>query len=71
MQSSVERIDPERMAAGEATGEDTLRLHLERYEYAGRFLQEGNCADIACGIGYGSLLLATQYGDLVRHIIAC
>ena len=70
MQSSLERIDPERMAPGEATGQDTLRLHLERYEYAARFLQRGNCADIACGIGYGSLLLATRYGDLVDRIIA-
>jgi len=70
MQSSLERIDPDKLVAEEATGQETLRLHLARYEYAARFLVKGNCADIACGIGYGSFLLATQYGDLINQIVA-
>jgi SAM-dependent methyltransferase len=70
MPGSLERIDPDLLAKGEATGLQTLQLHLARYEYAARFLQPGRCADIACGIGYGSHLLATRYGDRIESIIA-
>ena len=70
MSSSLERIDPDRLSAEETTGQDTLQLHLQRYHYAGRYLIKGNCADIACGTGYGSFLLATEYGNLAEHIIA-
>jgi len=70
MQSSLERINPDTLAAGESTGYETLQLHLNRYHYAARFLKNGTCADIACGTGYGSFLLATQYARLVDSIIA-
>lgn len=70
MQSSLERIDPDRLSTNETTGEATLQLHLQRYHYAGRFLIKGNCADIACGTGYGTFLLATEYGNLTDRITA-
>ncbi len=70
MQSSLERINPDTLTAGESTGYETLQLHLDRYHYAARFLKKGNCADIACGTGYGSFLLATQYPLLIDRIIA-
>jgi SAM-dependent methyltransferase len=39
-------------------GNLTLKLHLERYRFAARFVNPGRCIDIACGVGYGSQLLA-------------
>lgn len=70
MQSSLERINPDTLAAGESTGYETLQLHLDRYHYAARFMKKGTCADIACGTGYGSFILVTQYAHLVDKIIA-
>lgn len=67
---SMERIDPESLMADEATGSETLQLHLARYHYAGRFLLPGRVADLACGIGYGSYLLATDYGKDIQELIA-
>lgn len=55
--SSLERIVPDEVRAGEATGEDTLRLHLERYQFAARNLVPGSVLDLACGAGYGTALL--------------
>jgi SAM-dependent methyltransferase len=56
--TTLERIVPDEVRAGEATGEDTLRLHLERYQFAARNLVSGSVLDIACGAGYGTALLA-------------
>lgn len=67
---SMERINPESLFAEEATGSETLQLHLERYHYAGRNLLPGRVADIACGVGYGSYLLATDYGRDIQELIA-
>lgn len=69
MENSLERIIPDHLAANEVTGGETLRLHLERYHYAGRFLLPGNVADIACGAGYGTYLLATECGEKINTII--
>ena len=68
---SMERINPDDIEiAYEVTGDQTLQLHLERYRYAGQYLLPGTVADIACGTGYGSYLLATAYGKEVTQIIA-
>lgn len=64
---SLERIVPEALAADEATGQETLRLHRERYEFAGRHLPPGRVLDLACGVGYGSVMLAERPG--VRYVI--
>lgn len=61
LSNSLERVVPDMMTGNETTGDETLLLHLERYHYAGKHLVPGTVADIACGVGYGSYLLATQY----------
>lgn len=65
---SLERIVPELLEPGEATGAETLRLHLERYHFAGQHLPGGLLLDLACGVGYGSAALAE--GAPGRQIIA-
>ena len=68
--NSLERINPELSGGTEIAGDQTLRLHLERYHYAGKHLIPGTVADIACGVGYGSSLLVTHYGEKISHILA-
>ncbi len=46
------------MGSGDALDRETLKLHLERYEWAARFAKERRALDLACGVGYGSALLA-------------
>ena len=56
--STLERLVPDELLDNEATGSETYRLHIERYEFAAR--QAGTARsilDIACGVGYGSRLL--------------
>lgn len=57
---SLERLVPDALAPGDATGRATLALHLERYEFAARRLAPGRALDIACGAGYGTRLLAER-----------
>ena len=56
--TTLERIVPDDVRAGETTGMETLHLHLERYEFARQNLVPGSLLDIACGVGYGTVLLA-------------
>src|SRR5829696_5886427 len=70
MQSSLERINPDDAGAHETTGDETLALHLERYHYAGKNLVPDMVADIACGTGYGSNLLAEHYAGKIKKIVA-
>jgi SAM-dependent methyltransferase len=67
--SSLERIYPDNEKDETIAGNNTLELHLERYHYAGKHLSPGVIADIACGVGYGSNLLATFYGKNISKII--
>ncbi len=57
---SLERLVPDRLAALDASGLATLDLHLARYEFAARHLQPGRALDLACGVGYGTRLLADR-----------
>lgn len=57
-EETLERIIPDLVEENESTGTETLQLHLERYEFAKRFLTGGKVLDCACGVGYGSHLLA-------------
>jgi len=70
MENSIERIVPDMIEKNQQTGDESLRLHIERYHFAGKHLLKGIVADIACGAGYGSYLLATQYRDKVLQVIA-
>jgi 2-polyprenyl-3-methyl-5-hydroxy-6-metoxy-1,4-benzoquinol methylase len=56
--TSLERIVPDELRGGEATGSETLRLHLDRYRFATENLVPGTVLDMACGVGYGTALLA-------------
>jgi SAM-dependent methyltransferase len=60
--SSLERIIPEQTIEQGATGAETLKLHLERYNFAARHLRPGTVLDIACGVGYGTAVLSAQPG---------
>ena len=62
---SLERLVPDRRAAPDATGLATLALHLARYEFAAKHLRPGRVLDLACGVGYGTKLLAERSGSPV------
>src|SRR3982750_2553926 len=70
MDQSLERIIPDQVTNHKGFEGKTLALHLERYHYAGAHMKSGNVADVACGVGYGSYLLAKEYGENIKQIIA-
>lgn len=55
---SLERLVPSELDPSDITGRETFELHLARYEYAARFVRGGRVLDCACGVGYGSAVLA-------------
>jgi SAM-dependent methyltransferase len=63
--ASLERIVPELLECDGATGGATLALHLARYRFALEHLQPGTLLDIACGVGYGTDLLAAGNTGIV------
>jgi SAM-dependent methyltransferase len=63
---SLERIIPDELQEEGATGKATLALHMERYRFAAEHLQPGTLLDLACGVGYGTQLLADGRADLTR-----
>lgn len=64
----LERIYPD--TPGDERDEDIIRLHIERYRFAGENLKKGVIADISCGAGYGSFLLATEYQSSITNIFS-
>ncbi len=52
--SSLERLIPADLDPADITGLETYQLHLERYDFASRFVTKGRVLDCACGVGYGS-----------------
>lgn len=65
---SLERIVPAHLASDDVTGRATLALHVERYAWAARHVPSGLTLDLACGVGYGSVMLATR--DEASFVIA-
>jgi SAM-dependent methyltransferase len=57
---SLERLVPDELTEGDATGRETLALHVARYAFAARRLPPGRVLDLACGVGYGSRILAQE-----------
>lgn len=59
--STLERLTPEDTQGSEASGKLASELHLQRYRFASKILADfrGDVLDAACGIGYGSFLIAT------------
>jgi 2-polyprenyl-3-methyl-5-hydroxy-6-metoxy-1,4-benzoquinol methylase len=68
--SSLERINPLDQSDQTIAGAESLQLHLERYHFAGVHIVPGTVADLACGVGYGSHLLATEYTEMAELIHA-
>jgi 2-polyprenyl-3-methyl-5-hydroxy-6-metoxy-1,4-benzoquinol methylase len=58
--NSLERLIPDRIGNDDATGSETLALHLQRYEFAAAHSRPGRVLDIACGAGYGAHLVASR-----------
>ena len=56
--NSLERLVPAELFKADSTGQETLRLHLARYDFASTFVNGGRVLDCACGVGYGSARLA-------------
>ena len=46
--------------AEDRAGSDSLGLHLQRYEFAAKHARPGRLLDLACGVGYGTRLLAVR-----------
>jgi SAM-dependent methyltransferase len=57
---SLERLVPDELREGDVTGSETLELHLKRYAFAAEHAVPGRLLDIACGVGYGTHLLAER-----------
>jgi 2-polyprenyl-3-methyl-5-hydroxy-6-metoxy-1,4-benzoquinol methylase len=61
---TLERLVPEQIHAEDRAGAESLRFHLERYEFAAQHACAGRLLDLACGVGYGTRLLADRRADL-------
>lgn len=57
---SLERLIPDAIGEGEVTGEEALKLHLARYDFAATHARPGRLLDIACGVGYGTRRLGDR-----------
>jgi 2-polyprenyl-3-methyl-5-hydroxy-6-metoxy-1,4-benzoquinol methylase len=66
--NSIERIVPDELTSGFEL--ISLQLHYERYRFAGQHIIPGRVLDIACGTGYGSHLLAAEFGESISEIVA-
>jgi 2-polyprenyl-3-methyl-5-hydroxy-6-metoxy-1,4-benzoquinol methylase len=56
---------PERLLPGQGDWDFSGHQHLQRYEFATRFITGGAILDWACGVGYGSYVLATATAGTV------
>lgn len=65
---SLERLVPDELAPGDTTGGESLRISIERYEFAARHARPGRLLDLACGVGYGTRILADRAGDRVQAL---
>jgi SAM-dependent methyltransferase len=66
--SSLERLKPDELRPGDATGHEALRIGLERYAFAARHARPGRMLDIACGAGYGTRAL-TDAASQTTHAL--
>jgi 2-polyprenyl-3-methyl-5-hydroxy-6-metoxy-1,4-benzoquinol methylase len=58
MRNTLERLVPALLRCNETTGDNTLKLHLDRYKFAARHARRATrILDLGCGVGYGSRLL--------------
>jgi SAM-dependent methyltransferase len=64
VRDSLERLVPEQLHEEDRAGAESLTLHLERYHFAAEHARAGRLLDLACGVGYGTRLLADRRPDL-------
>jgi 2-polyprenyl-3-methyl-5-hydroxy-6-metoxy-1,4-benzoquinol methylase len=60
---TLERIYPKQLDLDNPDDRDSLRIHLERYDFASTWLSGERVLDMACGCGYGTARLAEQHPD--------
>jgi SAM-dependent methyltransferase len=63
---TIERIYPKQLDPACTDDQNTLRIHLERYQFAAQHAQGLRILDMACGCGYGTFFLAQQHPD--KHV---
>jgi SAM-dependent methyltransferase len=64
---SIERLVPDELSPDDATGRETLALHMARYELAARHAR-GRVLDLACGAGYGTRLVADRAASVTEAV---
>ena len=72
MRDSLERIIPAQVLKEDEHACNSLDLHYARYLFAAKHVLPGEALDIACGVGYGSDLLARNCKEVgVIHGVDC
>ena len=66
--STLERLVPAELDSEDVTGRQTLELHVERYRFAARAARPGRLLDLACGVGYGTRLVADEAQGIERAL---
>lgn len=61
---TLERIVPDEVPAADRAATESLELHRERYRFAAEHAQPGHLLDLACGVGYGTRLMADMRPDI-------
>lgn len=57
--NNLERLTPDLVEEDDSFNREALKLHLERYGFAKEHLRGSRILDCACGVGYGTKILAT------------
>lgn len=66
--ASLERLVPEEIEDRGATGLETLSLHVKRYQFAASHVRGDRVLDLACGVGYGTRILADAHPECVEVV---
>lgn len=67
-EATLERIIPDEIINFGSTGLESLNLHLERYNWASSKPLSGIILDMACGVGYGSEIIAKNCPNVSQII---
>lgn len=62
---TIERIYPEELDRNSEDDQNTLNIHMERYQFASAELIGQRILDMACGCGYGTAFLASQHPNKI------